>query len=233
MGPNSCKNAFVTPDDSSNTTPKPRQDIDAVVFDHDGTLVDSESITLGVIAEFAAEAGAEIYPEDIDRYVGADLHVVFAEIERRSGKPLPENTLTQFRIRQTARIEAGLKEIPGAHRLLSALSLPFAIASNAPHAKMELCLGATDLQRFFTKDRMISAYDLQAWKPDPAIFLRAAEVLGVEPAKCAAVEDSRPGLEAAIAAGMQVFALDPEDRFTDLVGVTRVATLDALHPYLT
>lgn len=207
--------------------------IDAVIFDHDGTLVDSETITLTVVGEIAVEAGAEVFPEDIDRFVGADLHVVFAEIERRAGSPLPDDIFDQFRARQTTAINAGLREVEGAHALLSAMSLQTAVASNAPVAKMELCLGATDLLSFFDDDRLISAYDVGAWKPDPAVFLQAAEVLDVEPANCAVVEDSQPGVLGALAAGMRVFALDPKDRFSNIDGITRVASLGELHGYLT
>ncbi len=206
--------------------------IDAVIFDHDGTLVDSEGITLMVVAGIATEAGAEIYPDDPDRFVGADLHVVFEEIERRSGKPLPDDIMEQFRARQTEMIRDGLQEVDGATALLASLTIPRAAASNAPVAKMELCLGATDLLRFFPDGHFLSAYDVNAWKPDPAVFLAAAEVLGVDPTRCAVVEDSRPGVEGAIAAGMQVFALDPGNRFTDLSGFTRISKLAELSEYL-
>ncbi len=210
--------------------------IDAVIFDHDGTLVDSETITLTVVGEIAIEAGAEVYPEDIDRFVGADLHVVFAEIEQRSGAPLPEDIFDHFRARQTAAIQDGLDEITGARALLSALSTlsrPIAVASNAPVAKMELCLGATNLLSFFSHDHLVSAYDVGAWKPDPTVFLRAAEILDVAPARCAVVEDSQPGVLGALAAGMQVFALDPKDRFGGIDGITRIAALADLHDHLT
>jgi len=203
-----------------------------VIFDHDGTLVDSENITLAVVAEIALEAGAEIRPEDPDEFVGADLHVVFEEIERRTGKPLPANIFDHFRERQTAEIEKGLKEIEGATSLLSSLPLPHAVASNAPVAKMELCLGATDLLRFFPDGHLISAYDVEAWKPDPAVFLRAAQVLDIEPANCAVVEDSLPGVNGALAAGMHVFALDPKGRFGEIEGVTTLGSLSEFADHL-
>jgi len=206
--------------------------IDAVIFDHDGTLVDSEGITLMVVAGIATEAGAEIYPDDPDKFVGADLHVVFEEIEKRSGKPLPDDIMEQFRVRQTEMIRDGLQEVAGATSLLSSLSIPRAVASNAPVAKMELCLGVTNLLQHFPAGHLFSAYDVDAWKPDPAVFHTAAVALGVEPARCAVVEDSRPGVEGALAAGMQVFALDPGDRFHDIGGITRISALAELDRYL-
>ena len=199
--------------------------IEAIIFDHDGTLVDSESITIQVVASIAAQQGAELHPDDADRFLGADLHEVFAEIERRSGKPLPDDTMKRFRAEQTAKILAGIPEIPGAAALLEGLDLPYAVASNAPVSKMLLCLEATDLLRFFDEERMISAYDVNAWKPDPAVFLAAAERLGVTPGRCLVVEDSRPGVLAGIAAGMHVLALDPDGRFDDTEGVTAVSSL--------
>ena len=203
-----------------------------MIFDHDGTLVDSEIITLSVVADIATNHGAEVYPEDPERFVGADLHVVFDEIERRSGKRLPNNIMEVFRERQTAMIRDGLQEIEGASELLSGLRLPCAVASNAPVAKMELCLGATDLLRFIDDGHLISAYDVEAWKPDPAVFLRAAEVLGVDPAECIVVEDSRPGVLGGVAAGMTVFALDPHGRFDDIDGITAIERLSELKPLL-
>ena len=206
--------------------------VDAVIFDHDGTLVDSEPITLGVVAEMAVEAGAEVYPEDADRFVGADLHVVIEEIGRRSGSQIDlDPFLAEFRVRQTAGIEEGLLEVPGADELLRALierDVPIAVASNAPVAKMELCLGATRLDSYFAPGHLISAYDVNLWKPDPAVFLRAAEVLGVDPSRAVVIEDSRPGLEGAIAAGTQVIALDPNDRFVDYPEIVRVDSLAAV-----
>ena len=206
--------------------------INALIFDHDGTLVDSENITLSVVADIAIEAGVEIRPDDPERFVGADLHVVFEEIEKRSGKPLPGDIMDVFRKRQTDAINEGLTEIEGATALLESLSLPIAVASNAPVAKMELCLGVTDLLRFFPSGHLLSAYDVNLWKPDPAVFLAAAKVLNVDPSQCAVVEDSRPGLLGAQAAGMQVFALDPNNRFDDIDNITQVSALSDVQQFL-
>jgi HAD superfamily hydrolase (TIGR01509 family) len=209
--------------------------VDAVIFDHDGTLVDSETITLSVVATMAIEAGAEVYADDADRFVGADLHLVIDEIARRAGTAIDTDAfLEEFRIRQTADITNGLDEIPGATAMLGALhreGVPLAVASNAPVSKMELCLGVTDLLRFIPDGHLISAYDIEAWKPDPGVFRRAAEVLGVEPSRCAVVEDSLPGIEAGLAAGMRVIALDPKQRF-ERSDITTVTSLDHAHQLL-
>ncbi len=202
--------------------------IDAVIFDHDGTLVDSETITLTLLAEMAVEAGAEVFEDDIDRFKGADIKVVFAEIERRRRAPLPDDFLDTFRSRQEARILAGLEAIPGADEVLTALKIPTAVASNAPVAKMQLCLGATGLDRHFTPEELVSAYDVGQWKPAPHVFLAAAEVLRTPPERCAVVEDSGPGIEGALAAGMHVFALDVANTLGVTSGVTTIRALPEL-----
>ena len=81
---------------------------DAVIFDNDGTLVDSEKITLSVLMELAIDHGADVREGDTERFLGAHLQVVFAEIERRAGKPVPHDFLDIFRERQTKGIKEGL-----------------------------------------------------------------------------------------------------------------------------
>jgi HAD superfamily hydrolase (TIGR01509 family) len=207
--------------------------VEAVIFDHDGTLVDSETITLDLLATMAIEAGADIYPEDVERFVGADIRLVLAEIERRSGSRLPIDFLDQFRSRQEQAIRDDLSEIDGATDLLAAIDLPMAVASNAPVAKLELCLGVTGLDRFFQPHCLVSAYDVGAWKPDPAVFIEAARILGHAPQNCAVVEDSEPGVIGAVAAGMQVFALESIGSLPKLRGVTTIGSLHELHDFLT
>jgi len=201
---------------------------DAVIFDNDGTLVDSEKITLSVLMELAIEHGADVRDGDPEKFLGAHLNVVFAEIERRAGKPVPHNFIDIFREKQTRMINEGLTEMPGATEILERLSAD----ADAPVAKMKLVLGATNLLRFFSEDRLVSAYDVGVWKPAPDIFVHAAELLGVAPERCAVVEDSGTGIDAGHAAGMTVFALDPTGRFADRPATTTLANLTELAGYL-
>lgn len=206
--------------------------IDAVIFDHDGTLVDSEPITLTLLAEMAIEYGATVHEDDYERFKGAELKVVLTEIEQRRGKRLPSDFLHILRERQAERIRAGLEAMPGADELLRALQLPAAVASNAPVAKMQLCLGATGLDQYFTNEQLVSAYDVGEWKPQPGVFLAAAAVLDIAPERCAVVEDSAPGIAGAIAAGMTVFALDPHGEFGAIDGATTISGLPELLEHL-
>lgn len=208
---------------------------EAVIFDNDGTLVDSESITLGVLMEMAVEHGADVSSDDPERFVGAHLQVVFEEIATRSGKPIPDDFIDVFRDRQTQRIKEGLDEIPGARDLLEYLSnnsVRFAVASNAPQAKMELCLNAAGLDSFFPAQHRTSAYDIDSWKPLPDIFVHAANALGVDITQCAIVEDSNTGIEAALASGATTFAVDPAGRFEAHPKVVSLPGLSSLKDYL-
>lgn len=210
-------------------TPWIGERVDAVIFDNDGTLVDSESITLGLLATMAIEAGAEVYPDDARRFMGSDINVVIDEIERRIGKDVDRDAFfAEFRDRQYDEIRAGLAEVAGATELLIALrdrNVPFAVATNAPMAKMELCMSSAGLAHFFGQETMVSAYDVGAWKPDPTVFVEAAKRLDTPIGRCAIIEDSRPGIAAAIASGAHAIALDAHGTLTES-GATHVATLD-------
>ena len=196
-------------------TPWIGERVDAVIFDNDGTLVDSERVTLSLLAAMAVEAGAEVFADDAQRFMGSDINVVIDAIDERSGTTVDrEAFFAEFRERQYDEIRKGLVEIVGASTLLEALTdrgVPFAVATNAPMAKMELCLEATGLGRFFSGDNMLSAYDIGVWKPDPTIFLTAADRLETPIERCAIVEDSPPGIAAAIASGAHAIALNPHD----------------------
>jgi HAD superfamily hydrolase (TIGR01509 family) len=96
--------------------------------------------------------------------------------------------------------------------VLQGLHLPFCVASSGPREKIELSLRATGLLPYF-RGRIFSAYELGSWKPEPDLFLHAAKVMAVAPARCAVVEDSVKGVRAGIAAGMAVFGYaHPENK---------------------
>jgi HAD superfamily hydrolase (TIGR01509 family) len=112
------------------------------------------------------------------------------------------------------------------------MAQPVCVASNAPRSKIELCLATTGLARFF-EGRIFSAYEVGSWKPDPGLFLHAAQAMGAAPARCLVVEDSAPGVIAAREAGMQVVALLHEEAPDWLPeGVPAIRALAELRRYL-
>ena len=183
--------------------------IEGIIFDCDGTLVDSELISLGVLVDYLAEFGLAMpHEEAVSRFAGANLAFVLSELADQMTEPLPPDHVDEFRSRQMDRLRVELQPMPGAALLLASLKVPVCVASNAPRPKIELCLNTTGLIQHFDGSRIHSAYDIECWKPKPDLFWKAAKSIKVAPDKCAVVEDSLPGIEAGLAAGMKVFALD-------------------------
>jgi HAD superfamily hydrolase (TIGR01509 family) len=213
--------------------------IQAVIFDCDGTLVDSEVPSMDVIHAQASALGVVFTREQAhQQFRGVRMADCIAWIAAQLPQVPPgfaEDFARSVRTAQALRFAERLDVIPGAFELLGALQIPFCVATNGPREKVELTLGLTGLRRFFPQ-HIFSAYEVGSYKPDPGLFLHAARVLGVAPEHCAVVEDSLPGVEAGVAAGMRVFSLLPQPELpTNLVSrvvcIRNLLELDAhLHP---
>lgn len=191
-----------------------QKDIRAVIFDSDGTLVDSEVPGMNILHEMACAAGVDFTRAEAHaRFRGARMSDVAAWIGAQlADKPdgFEDEFTRQYRATLARRFREDLQEIPGAFDLLSQLRIPFGVATNGPREKVLLTLEVTGLLPL-VGDRIFSAYDDGCFKPDPGLFLTAAKALGHEPRHCAVVEDSIPGLVAGVAAGMHVFSLHERD----------------------
>ncbi|MCX7250250.1 MAG: HAD-IA family hydrolase [Burkholderiales bacterium] len=192
-----------------------RQQIEAVIFDADGTLVDSETPGLDVLHEQALALGLSWEREALhERFRGVRMAECAASLAAEAGRHEPEFAeafMRQVRAAMAERFRRGLSPMAGAEALLRRLTLPFCIATNGPREKVELTLGLTGLLPL-VQHRLYSAYEVGSFKPEPGLFLHAAAGMGVAPARCAVVEDSLPGVEAGLAAGMQVFTLLPRQQ---------------------
>ena len=207
--------------------------IDAVLFDCDGVLVDSERVAVECIVEFAARFGARFELEEaLQRFTGARMADNLRDIEARGKCKLPDDFEDNLRTHMAAEFETRIEPMDGAAALVEALDVPYCVVSNGPRSKMEVTLRVTGLLDHFA-GRIVSAYEVGVWKPDPALFLHAARVLGTAPERCAVVEDSDYGIAAGVAAGMQVFALISGQRAHPVPdGVVPVASLSELHDRL-
>lgn len=207
--------------------------IDLILFDCDGTLVDSEIIAAQAWVRHIAGFGVTMTPSEVlDLFRGVQMTACMAEIERRAGCILPAGFESALRALTADMFAQSLRPIDGAVELVQSLAVPFCLASNAPRDKIELCLRLTALTPYF-EGRLFSAYDVGKWKPDPGLFLHAAKVMGVAPSRCAVVEDSLPGIEAGVAAGMTVFALQANERTSGVPkGVHVIRKLAELPGYL-
>ena len=216
--------------------PKQAHPIELVIFDCDGTLVDSETVVAEVLAECAREQGVALTArEALRRFKGGRMADVVSVFEAERGVVLPETFVAEFRDRSNRALRERLQPMEGAVELLQAMHLPYCLASNGMRSKMEVTLGTTGLDCFFPAERIFSAYEISSWKPAPELFLHAARQLGVEPSRCAVIEDSLPGIQAGLAAGMRVFALaEVDEEIADSwpEGVTIIRSLRELHAHL-
>jgi HAD superfamily hydrolase (TIGR01509 family) len=184
------------------TSGRPR----AVIFDCDGTLVDSESLGNEILVEYVREFGLDLsLAETLERFRGCKMADCVRDLEQELGTALPDEFTEIYRQRTFDQFAERLKPIDGALDVVKSVTLPKCVASSAPLSKIELSLRVTGLLPFFV-GKLFSCYEIERWKPDPAVFLHAATVLETEPADCLVVEDSEVGIQAGVAAGMQVVA---------------------------
>jgi HAD superfamily hydrolase (TIGR01509 family) len=179
--------------------------IELVIFDCDGVLVDSETLSVEIDRRVLAELGWALSRDDIiHRFVGRTQEHFRAEVEKHLGRRLPDDWEEPYQHWYSEAFERELETVPGIEAALDSIDHVTCVASNGSHAKMRRNLGATGLLPRF-EDRIFSADDVRTGKPAPDLFLHAADRLGVSAARCVVVEDSRFGVEAARAAGMRVF----------------------------
>lgn len=188
---------------------------DAVLFDCDGVLVDSEPITNRVLAEMLRELGWPITSEEcLQTFVGKAVRDEIVLIEERTGVRLDDAWSAQFRERRNQALDLELVEIPGApqaaRQLHDTLNGRIAVASGADKLKVEMQLQKVGLADCFS-GRIFSGQDLPRSKPFPDVYLTAAMALGVDPSRCAIVEDTATGATAGLAAGATVFGYSPNN----------------------
>lgn len=184
----------------------------ALIFDCDGVLVDTETISTATLHQMATENGVPLSLEETrHHYIGKALSVVFEDMEKRLGSKLPDTFENEFRNRSFEAFKSGLKPIEGIEDLLQEFeSFPKAVASNGPSFKMELTLDICNLKHHFDP-HIYSAYTIQKWKPEPDLFWHAAKKLGYPPNQCVIIEDSQSGVQAAVAGGFKVYAFAPKE----------------------
>ncbi|MCX6497721.1 MAG: HAD family hydrolase [Arthrobacter sp.] len=188
------------------STPAAPDPFELAVFDCDGVLVDSEVISVRVDQRVLADLGWELEIEEIvRRFVGRSEANFISTIEQHLGIELAEGWDSTYQQWYHEAFERDLTAVDGVEEALEGLRLPHCVASSGSHAKMQRTLGKTGLLHRFA-GRIFSATEVANGKPAPDLFLHAAGTLGTVPGRCAVVEDSAYGVQAARAAGMHVFA---------------------------
>lgn len=186
---------------------------DGVIFDCDGTLVDSELLNAQGVADlFAHDHGIELDAAAIEaEFRGGRFETMIDTLAARHGIRVADDFTPRYRAYMIELFGQALQPMPGVHAAIEALAergLSLCVASSGPEKKLAAALAATDLAGYFG-EAVFSAYPLGVWKPEPDLFLHAADAIGVAPERCAVIEDSDAGVEAARRAGMRVFGYDP------------------------
>jgi HAD superfamily hydrolase (TIGR01509 family) len=200
---------------------------DAVLFDCDGVLVDSEGITNGVLRDMLEELGWKLSREECMRiFLGKAVKDERALIEARTGKPLGEDWLVRFRERRNEHLLAGVQPIRNAVRAVAAISDAvqgrIACCSGADRWKVEMQLARCGLLPWFD-GRIFSGHELPRSKPAPDVYLAAMPHLGVTADRCAVVEDTVTGVTAGVAAGATVFGYCPPEAGHDAPAALQAA----------
>ena len=200
---------------------------DAVLFDCDGVLVDSEGITNGVLRELLAELGWHLTPQECMRiFLGKAVKDEQALIEARTGQPLTEEWFVRFRETRNERLLAGVRPMPNAVQAVERISADFAgriaCCSGADRWKVEMQLARCGLLPWF-EGRIYSGHEMPRSKPAPDVYLAAMAPLGVAASRCAVVEDTVTGVTAGVAAGCTVFGYSPAEAGHDAPAALRAA----------
>ena len=182
--------------------------IRAVVFDLDGVIIDSEEVWEEVRRGYVAEYGREFLPDSQDRMMGMSTGEWSRHLAEEVGVPRgPEQVAADVLGRMAARYRSDLPLIPGAVEAVRRIGarFPLALASSSARILIDQVLATAGLTDAFKV--ALSTEEVPRGKPAPDVYLAAAGRLGLDPAVCAAVEDSSNGLRAAGAAGLAVVAV--------------------------
>ena len=177
-----------------------------IIFDCDGTLVDSEDLNNHATADTLASLG---YPQydyafSMREFMGKDMAFIKKYVEDAEKTKLPDDFIQRFTDLALKRMEDGVKPIPYADKAVEHLSKNYKIcvASNGERNNVLRSTAAIGVSYFFGEEKTFTKSQVARGKPAPDLFLYAAAQMGVDPSKCVVVEDSMAGVGAGLAAGM-------------------------------
>lgn len=211
-----------------------------IIFDCDGVLVQSEEITLGVLANEINKINRidnehDLVCEDniINEYRGKKIGDCLKDLESKLDIKIPrffENNLRKICLQE---YKIKLKATHGIYNLLSNLEKEICVASSSPRKEIVECLKITKLYNYFDS-RIFSCYELGKWKPDPYIFKYACEKMGFLPEEALIIEDSVAGVQAAVAANIDVLGFTTSSRKYELRknGAICITNIDEINNYL-
>ncbi|MBV9569062.1 MAG: HAD-IA family hydrolase [Hyphomicrobiales bacterium] len=176
-----------------------------LIFDCDGVLVDSEFLFARVAASCLSEIGIEIdTAEATRRFAGVSIKDMLATLAGERGTPLPDAFEGLVIQREDEAYAQMLEPIHGVREAILSISLPRCVASSSLPERISASLLVTKLDDLFAQAARFSTSLVAKGKPAPDIFLHAASQMGATPQDCIVIEDSVPGVQGAVAAGMRV-----------------------------
>ncbi len=191
-----------------------------IIFDCDGVLVDSEPLSMKIDVELLAENGVMMSEEEAHaRFVGKTFAAMIDEVSHEFGASFPADTSAQKDLRLLALYERELKMVPGVAEALAAIGHHhYSVASNSPAERVAAALRITGLTPYFG-ERITSFEHVARPKPEPDVFIEAANRAGYRPKDCIVIEDSVTGVTAAYRAGCHVLGFtgtNPEPHAQEL-----------------
>ena len=177
-----------------------------VLFDCDGTIMDSELIAAECEVEALSEYGVKMSAKEFSaRFAGTSSFVVKEVMEAELGRTLPDDHISKVKAKMREKLWREVKPMPGIQELLDQLDQPRCVCSNADMEKLKIELTRGELWDRF-RPYVFSAYEIESKKrkPEPDLFLHAAAEFDIAPQNCVVIEDSISGVKAGVAANMRV-----------------------------
>lgn len=203
--------------------------IKCVIFDCDGTLVDSEYLcNLALEIKLKEYGVSESANEMMEKFRGGKLATILESLEQQHKIEFTEDFVGSYRTLVGSLFDEQLQPCEGVAQMLAEISLPKCVASSGPLNKINKALTITGLHGYF-EGNVFSSYEVGSWKPDPGIFLHAAQEMGFQPNECAVVEDSPVGISAAISAGMRPILYNPNGSYDNAMYTHTIRHMRDLH----
>ncbi len=195
-----------------------KRDIQLIIWDCDGVLVDSERLASRAFHNIITSLGGHLSEDYVYQSLkGGSIYKAVDFVHQHVFVPNDMDVAATYRQLSFELFSRDLKPVPGVMRIVKSLIIRQCIASNGPLIKIHHNLKITGLDENFTDESIFSGHQIQKFKPDPALFLYAASSMKVHPDHCLVIEDSKQGAQAARSAEMHCLGYAAESDPNDFI----------------